>query len=141
MLSSTFVLDAIELLQPVDILDPLRLILLSLVVGIVFEGLVVCPGHWWDRSWTVEDLGDLLEHSTSGLWVEEVDADDRDDEDTDVDEVVLPGQGLEGNRVDILVEEEGGGDEEVEHGQSLSSKGEWQDLDRVCDCQTRESNV
>lgn len=71
--------------------------------------------HRSDRRGSIEDFGDLFEQSTLGFRVDKVDTDDRNDEDTNVDKVVFPREGLEGDRVDVLVEEQSAIDEEIEN--------------------------
>ena len=53
----------------------------------------------------VEDSGDLLERTALGLWEEEVDGRDHSCQGADVNEVELPGDGLECDWITELVED------------------------------------
>ena len=55
--------------------------------------------------------------------------------------VVLPGNVLEGNWVDVLVEDEGHRDREVEDVEPLCADGEGQNLDGVRDDEWGERNT
>lgn len=55
--------------------------------------------------------------------------------------VVLPLKFVEGNRVNVLVEDEREGDGEVEHVETLGTESEGQDLDSVRDDERRESKT
>ena len=52
--------------------------------------------------------------------------------------VVLPANGLEGDGVDVLVEDKGDRDREVEHVVALCTEREWEDLERVRNDERRE---
>ena len=52
--------------------------------------------------------------------------------------VVFPCNGIEGDRVDVLVEDERDRNDEVEDVETLSTKAVWQDLDSVHDDERRE---
>ena len=52
--------------------------------------------------------------------------------------VVLPCNGIEGDGVDVLVENKGDGDDEVEDVETLGTETVWQDLDGVHDDEWRE---
>ena len=54
----------------------------------------------------VEVFGDFLERGVAGLDVEEVDDGELDAEPDAVEDVVFPGEVVEGDRVDVLVEED-----------------------------------
>jgi len=55
---------------------------------------------------TIKDDGHLLQGVTPGFWVEEVNCDAQQDEHDDEDEVVLPADAFESNRVDESIEED-----------------------------------
>lgn len=60
--------------------------------------------------------------------------------------VVLPADGVESDGVDILIENEGDGDRELEYVEALCAKCEWQDLDGVRDderakCETVDESI
>ncbi len=55
--------------------------------------------------------------------------------------VVFPGDGIEGDRVDILVEDEGKGDGEVENRESFGTERVRQDLDSVGDDERGEGEA
>ena len=63
----------------------------------------------------------------------EVDVDKLEGEPYDVDEVVLPAELLEGNGVDVLVEDEREGDGKVEGDEALGTEVVGQNLDGVRD--------
>ena len=54
----------------------------------------------------IKDDSHLLQGVASRFWVEEVDCDAQKDEHDDEDEVVLPADALESNRIDESVEED-----------------------------------
>ena len=54
---------------------------------------------------TIEDDGHLLQGVAPGFWVKEVNCNAQEDEHDDENEVVLPADALESNRVDESVEE------------------------------------
>ncbi|KAI6758530.1 hypothetical protein HG530_010770 [Fusarium avenaceum] len=67
-----------------------------------------------DHVVAIEVLGNFLHGSVAGFDEEEVDDVDLETKEHAVDDVVLPAHGLEGNTVDVLVEEERGSNTEVE---------------------------
>jgi len=86
-------------------------------------------------------LCNLLERGVLGLDVEEVDDGQLDSEPAAVDDVVLPLDGVEGDGVDVLVEEEGNVDHEEDDGHALGADVVGQDLDRVADQQAGPGQV
>jgi hypothetical protein len=59
----------------------------------------------------------------------------------DVDDVVLPSDVFEGDRIYILVEDEGEGDDKVEDVESLGADREREDFDSVGDDEWGEGNI
>lgn len=75
-----------------------------------------------NRVIAIEVLGDFLHGSIPGFDQEGVDNEDLRSKEDAVDNVILPANGVEGNRVDVLVEEEGRGDAEVQPGETLGTE-------------------
>jgi hypothetical protein len=97
----------------------------EIVVGTVLEFV--------DSIFTIEQGGSLLEGPSLGLESPEPDVDQFEDEPASVDEVVLPLEGVEGDGVGVLVENDGTHDGEVHRSQTLGADEERQDLDSVRD--------
>lgn len=95
----------------------------------------------WKAYLAIEVLGNLLERSVAGLDVEEVDNDELDSDPDVVDNVVLPGDVLERNRVDVLVEEEGDVNHQEHGGHTLGAEAVRQNLSGVTDEKTRPGHV
>jgi len=90
---------------------------------------------------TIEQDGGFLESAVLGLNDEEVAEDQLEGDPDDVDDVVLPADVRKGDGVDILVEDEGQGDGEVEDVEALGTDVVGQNLDGVGDDERREGNV
>lgn len=89
----------------------------------------------------VEVLGDFLKRSVSGFDEEEVDNDQLKSQPAVVHNVVLPGDVLDGDWVDVVVEEESAVDEEEHDSETLGTNLEWENLDGVADEETRPGQV
>jgi hypothetical protein len=90
-------------------------------------------GELSDGILTIEQGGGLFERTSLGLGGPEPDVDQFDDEPAAVDEVVLPPEGLEGDGVGVLIEDDGTHDGEIHDGETLGADEEGQDLDGVGD--------
>ena len=89
----------------------------------------------------VEQRGSLFERETLGLDDEEVQERELKREPAAVDNVVLPAKLAKRDRVDVLVEDEGQRDDEVEDVEALGTECERQDFDRVRDDERREGET
>lgn len=85
---------------------------------------------------TIEVLGNFLESCVSGLNVEEVHDRKFDSEPAAVENVVLPPNVIECNRVDVGVEEESNIDTEEHDCHALGTDVVWQNFDSVTDKET-----
>ena len=92
-------------------------------------------------SLTVEVLGNLLKRSVLGLDVEEPDNDKLNGQPAAVDDVVLPSNGVEGDWVDVLVEEERNVDHQEHESHTLGTEVVWENLASVTDEETRPGHV
>lgn len=81
---------------------------------------------------SVKDDGHLLQGVTPGFWVEEEDCDAQQDQHDDEDEVVLPTDSLESNRVDESVEEDRDNGSRQSDNQAARTQAIRPDLARVC---------
>lgn len=90
-------------------------------------------GELSDGIFTIEQRGGLFERTSLGLGGPEPDVDQFDNEPAAVDEVVLPLEGLEGDGVGVLIEDDGTHDGEIHDGETLCTDEERQDLDGVRD--------
>ena len=81
----------------------------------------------------IEKRGGLLEREALRLDDEEVAEYELKREPRAVDDIVLPSDVLEGDRVDVLVEDEGERDREVEDVEALRAQRVRQDLNRIRD--------
>jgi hypothetical protein len=80
---------------------------------------------------TIKDNGHLLERVASRLGVEEVNSDAQQDEHHDEDEVVLPADFFQSNRVDESIEEDrNNGSRQGDH-QTTRTQAIWPDLARI----------
>lgn len=76
-----------------------------------------------DGGVAVEVLGNLLERRVFGLDEPLPDHKGLEGDPADVHEIVLPGNGLEGDRVDVLVEPKGDVDEQEHDSETLEVRG------------------
>lgn len=90
-------------------------------------------GELGNRIFTIEQSGGLLKRASLGLGSPEPDVDELEDEPDGVDEVVLPLEGIEGDGVGVLVEDDSTHDGEVHDSETLGTDEEGQDLDGVGD--------
>lgn len=88
---------------------------------------------WCSCGLAIEDVRHLLETVTSSLWVEEVDSEIHDQKNNDEDNVVLPRDCLQGDRVDESVEEDGKDSNEPCDGDTAGSERVRPDFDGVRD--------
>lgn len=116
---------------------------LLLLVNLVLDDAALLGGSSATNggSVAVEVAGNLLERGVLGLDVEEVDNDEFHSEPDAVDDVVLPADVVEGNGVDVGVEEQSevNASEHVAHG--LGADGVGQNFDGVTDEKTRPGDV
>lgn len=89
----------------------------------------------------VEQGGSLLERETLRLDDEEVEEDELEGDPAAVDDIVLPAQIIEGDGVNVLVEDEGKGDGEVEDAQTFCTEAVGQDFDCVSDDERAEGQT
>ena len=89
---------------------------------------------------SIENPSHLFQGWAPGFWVEQVDDHQFDEEPCNVDDVVLPTNGSEGDWIDVIVEEESSVDAEEHDRQAFRSQGEWYDFDGVCDKESRPGN-
>jgi len=90
---------------------------------------------------TVEVLGNLLKGSVLGLDVIEPDNGKLNSEPDAVDDVILPGNAVEGDWVDVLVEEESNVDHQEHESHTLGTNVVWKNLAGVTDEKTRPGHV
>jgi hypothetical protein len=90
---------------------------------------------------SIEVLANLLKRSVAGFDVELPDDEELEGEPAAVDDVVLPLDGLEGNGVDVVVEEESEIDAQEHDSHTLGTDVVRQNLNRVSDQETREGDV
>jgi len=90
---------------------------------------------------TIEVLGNFLKRSVPGLDEEEVDNGQFKSQPAVVDNIVLPCDVLDGNWVDVVVEEQSAVDEEEHDGETLGTNLERKNLDGVTDQETGPSQV
>jgi len=89
----------------------------------------------------IEEGGSFFECAIPGLKDEQVAVDELEKDPNNVDNVVLPPNGSEGDRVNVLVEDEGEGDDEVENVETLGTNRVGQDFDGVGDDERGEGNI
>ena len=76
-----------------------------------------------------------------GLKDEQVAVDELEEDPNDVDDIVLPPNIFEGDGVNVLVEDEGEGDDEVEYVEALGTDWVRQDFDGVGDDERGKGNI
>jgi len=90
---------------------------------------------------TIEQRGGFFKGTVLGLNDVEVEEDNLEADPTAVDNVVLPGDVIKSNGVDVLVENEGEGNGEVEDSETLCTYGEGQDLHGIGDDEGSEREI
>lgn len=107
--------------------------------GILLDLLKINIRHL--RLVSVDDLGQLLECRALGLDIHEIDECELETDPEGVNDVQSPrvvrAEGLEGDRVGVLVEQKCDLDRDVEDHQTLSTQLVREDLDCVADQETR----
>lgn len=101
-----------------------------LLVDVVVADLV-CGVHSTGSLLAIEQSCGLLQRQTPGLDDEDVAEHELEREPAAVHDVVLPGDVAESDRVDVLVEDEGERDDEVEDVETLGTEAVGKDLDGV----------
>ena len=92
-------------------------------------------GHFrwrWDFGMTIKDDGHLLQGVASRFWVKEVHCDAQKDEHDDEDEVVLPADALQSDRVDESIEEDRDNGGRQSDDQPTRTQAVWPDLAGIC---------
>ena len=80
----------------------------------------------------IKDDSHLLQGVASRFWVEEVDCDAQKDEHDDEDEVVLPADALESDRVDESIEEDRDNGSRQSDNQAARTQAVRPDFARIC---------
>lgn len=110
-----------------------RLLAASDTVTTLGHVVASAVGELGDGILSIEQGSGLLEGTSLGLGGPEPDVDEFEDEPAAVDEVVLPLEGVEGDGVGVLIEDDGTHDGEVHDSETLGTNEERQDLDGVGD--------
>lgn len=108
-----------------------------IIIDLKILHLSVCDLCNINRTRSIKELGDLLKRCVSSLNEEEVDDEDFKEEEHAVENIVFPSECFERDGVDILIEEERGGDAEVQPCESFGADTIGQDFGRVRSQKTR----
>ena len=82
---------------------------------------------------TIEQRCSLLKRETPSFDDKEVAERELERNPAAIDDVVLPPNVPQSDRVDVLVEDDRNGDDKVEHVEPFGTKAVWQDLDGISD--------
>lgn len=110
---------------------------MNILCCVSMEGIREVCGSFF----TIEQCGSLFERASPCLKDEQVAVRGFEDEPAAVYDVVFPCDMFECDGVDVLVEDEGKGNDEVEDVETLGTDGERQDFDGVGNDEGRESNI
>lgn len=82
---------------------------------------------------TIEQRCSLLKRETPSFDDKQVAERELKSDPAAIDDIVLPPNAPESDWIDVLVEDDRNGDDEVEHVESFGAKAVWQDLDGIGD--------
>lgn len=88
-------------------------------------------GEILDGVFSIEKCGSFFERTSLGFGGPEPDEGEFEHEPARVDKVVLPLEGIQGDGVGILIEDDSSHDGEVHHGKTLGTDEEWKNFDGV----------
>jgi len=106
-------------------------------LGNGFLGILLVPGRkatsvdLFNSILTIEQCGGLLQTEALCLDDEHVAEEQLEDEPTAVNDIVFPPDIAKSDGIDVLIEDEGEGNDEAEEGEALGTEGIWENLESV----------